>query len=59
LFAGLAPVGGVEMIMAERIVSLSWRLTRVERMRSKAIDVMTTQAEMEAATLSVSKRAYM
>ncbi|MEJ2701961.1 MAG: hypothetical protein P8Z79_05915 [Sedimentisphaerales bacterium] len=47
------------MIMAERIVSLSWRLTRVERMRSKAIDVMTTQAEMEAATLSVSKRAYM
>ena len=40
LMAGLAPVGGVEALLAERIVSLSWRLKRVERMNSEVIDAM-------------------
>ena len=39
LLADLAPVSGVEAMMAERIVSLSWRLKRAERMTSEAIDV--------------------
>ncbi len=47
LFAGLAPVGAVEMMMADRIVSLSWRLKRVERMHSEAIDVLIARAETD------------
>jgi hypothetical protein len=45
LFAGLAPVGGVEAMMAERIVSLSWRLKRAERMNSEVIDVKIARIE--------------
>ena len=45
LMAGLAPVGGVEAMLAERIVSLSWRLKRVERMNSEMIDVMIAKIE--------------
>ena len=37
--AELAPVGMVESMLAERIVSLSWRLQRAERMHNEAIDV--------------------
>jgi hypothetical protein len=48
LLAGLAPVGGVEAMMAERIVSLSWRLKRVERMNSEAIDVMIAKIETDS-----------
>jgi hypothetical protein len=40
LFAELAPVGAVESMLAERFVSLSWRLRRAERMQNQAIDVM-------------------
>ena len=36
----LAPVGPVESMLAERIVSLSWRLIRAGRMQNQAIDVM-------------------
>ena len=36
----LAPVGAVESMLAERIVSLSWRLIRAGRMQNQAIDVM-------------------
>jgi hypothetical protein len=45
LLTGLAPVGGVETMLAERIVSLSWRLKRVERMNSEAVDVMIAKIE--------------
>jgi hypothetical protein len=45
LLSGLAPVGGVEAMVAERIVSLSWRLKRIERMNSEAIDVMIAKSE--------------
>jgi hypothetical protein len=40
LFAELAPVGAVESMLAERFVSLSWRLRRAERMQNQAIEVM-------------------
>jgi len=36
----LAPVGPVESMLAERVVSLSWRLIRTGRMQNQAIDVM-------------------
>jgi len=38
LLAELAPVGLVELMLAERVVSLSWRLKRAERMHSQAVD---------------------
>ena len=38
LLAELAPVGIVESILAERAVSLSWRLQRAERIQNQAID---------------------
>ena len=41
----LAPVGPVESMLAERLVSLSWRLKRVERMQNQAIDVMIERDE--------------
>ena len=34
MFAELAPVGVVEAVLAERAVSLTWRLKRAERMQS-------------------------
>jgi hypothetical protein len=43
LFAELAPVGALESMLAERFVSLSWRLRRAERMQNQAIDVMIAQ----------------
>ena len=48
LLPALAPVGGVESMMAERIVSLSWRLKRVERMNSEVIDVMIAKIETDS-----------
>jgi len=36
----LRPVGAVESMLAERIVSLSWRLQRVERMQNQATDCL-------------------
>jgi hypothetical protein len=36
----LAPVGAVELMLAERIVSLAWRLKRAERMQNQVIDDM-------------------
>ena len=36
--ADLRPVGPMESMLAERIVSLSWRLQRAERLQNEAID---------------------
>jgi hypothetical protein len=41
ILAELAPAGPIESIFAERIVTLSWRLKRAERIQNKAIDAMT------------------
>ena len=45
MLAEVAPVGPVESMLAERLVSLSWRLKRVERMQNQAIDVMIESDE--------------
>jgi hypothetical protein len=38
----LDPVGAMESMLAERIVSLSWRLKRAIRIQNEAIDAMNT-----------------
>ena len=38
--AELCPVGAMESLLAERFVSLAWRLRRAERMQNQAIDEM-------------------
>jgi len=40
LLAELAPVGAMESMLAERIVSLSWRLERAARIQNQTIDAM-------------------
>jgi len=40
MLSEMAPVGAVESMLAERIISLSWRLNRAGRMQNQAIDVM-------------------
>jgi len=45
MIAEVAPVGPVESMLAERYVSLSWRLKRIERMQNQAIDVMIERDE--------------
>jgi hypothetical protein len=40
LLAELAPRGVVELLLAERVVSLWWRLRRAERMQNQAIEDM-------------------
>lgn len=47
LLTDLAAAGGAEEMLAERIVSLSWRLQRVERMHSEALDVLIARAETD------------
>jgi hypothetical protein len=39
----LAPVGQMESVLAERVVSLSWRLQRAERLQSAAFDALYTE----------------
>ncbi len=45
MLADLAPVGAMETMMAERIVSLSWRMDRAARMQDQAIDEMIEALE--------------
>jgi len=40
MLADLAPVGAVETMLAERVISLWWRLRRAERMQNQALDDM-------------------
>jgi len=40
MLAELYPVGAVETMLADRFVSLAWRLKRAERMQNQAIDSM-------------------
>ena len=42
MLAELAPVSPMESMLAERIVSLSWRLKRAGRIQNQAIDAMNT-----------------
>jgi len=47
-FADLAPVGMAESVLAERVISLSWRLRRAVRMQNQSIDVMIAQFETDS-----------
>ena len=40
LLGDLAPAGAVEAVLAERVVSLSWRLRRAERAQNEAFDAL-------------------
>lgn len=42
-----APIGPIETMLAERIVSLSWRLKRVERMQNEALDCLLAEGAAE------------
>ena len=42
MLAELAPAGPMESMLAERIVSLSWRLKRVGRIQNQTIDALNT-----------------
>jgi len=57
LIAELAPVGVIEAMLASRIVSLSWRLRRAERMHNEAIDVMIAKIETNGWQKSLRARA--
>jgi len=39
----LAPAGAMESMLAERVVSLSWRLRRAERVQNEAFDTLITK----------------
>jgi hypothetical protein len=41
----IKPIGPTEILLAERIVSLWWRLERVERIQNQALDVMIERDE--------------
>ncbi len=43
LLAELAPIGPMESILADRIVSLSWRLKRADLIQNQAIDALTEE----------------
>jgi hypothetical protein len=49
----LAPVGQMESVLAERVVSLSWRLQRAERLQSAAFDALDEKHEKQTAVLPV------
>ena len=48
MLAELTPAGMLESVLAERIVSLSWRLQRAVRMHNEAVDVMLARNETNA-----------
>jgi len=40
----LAPVGPMETMLANRVVSLSWRLERAERIQNQTMDILNTKS---------------
>ena len=45
--AELLPVGMIESMLAERVVSLAWRQRRAERMQNESIDVLIAKIETD------------
>jgi len=43
MFGELAPAGAMESMLAERVVGLSWRLRRAERVQNEAFDALLTK----------------
>jgi hypothetical protein len=52
LLGELAPVGLRETMLAERVVSLSWRLQRVERMQNEVFDALLAKGSSPLAKLA-------
>jgi hypothetical protein len=55
MVAEIKPVGPTEILLAERIVGLWWRLERAERIQNQAIDVMIARDEPSPLTKSLQK----
>jgi hypothetical protein len=49
----LAPAGQMESVLAERVVSLSWRLQRAERLQTAAFDALDEKHEKQTPVLPV------
>jgi len=56
MLADLTPDGMLESVLAERIVSLSWRLQRSVRMQNQSTDVMIAQIESDSWHITKRKR---
>ncbi|MCX5647098.1 MAG: hypothetical protein NTZ17_20820 [Phycisphaerae bacterium] len=52
MLAELAPAGQMESMLAQRIVGLSWRLRRAERLQAAAFDKLEDQSEPPELVLS-------
>ena len=52
MLAELAPAGAMEEMLAQRIVDLSWRLRRAERLQAAAYDKIETKSERPEPTMS-------
>ena len=57
MLAELAPLGHTETILAERIVSLSWRLDRAARMQTEALDAIITNKDLASDDLALGRAA--
>ena len=57
MLAEMRPAGYMELMLAERIVSLSWRLRRTERMHNEAIEVFLRR-EVTGPAIGCPKRIY-
>jgi hypothetical protein len=51
----LAPVGVMETILAERVVSLTWRLQRAQRMQTEAMNYLTADRTEDKSLASLLK----
>jgi hypothetical protein len=51
----LAPVGVMETILAERVVSLTWRLQRAQRMQTEAMNYLTADRTQDKSLASLLK----
>ena len=56
LLGELGPVGPVESMLAERIVSLSWRLKRAERIQNEAFDYLIAKGNFNLFGFAKTKR---
>ncbi|MHC4494887.1 MAG: hypothetical protein ACYSYM_03575, partial [Planctomycetota bacterium] len=57
MLAEMRPAGYMELMLVERIVSLSWRLRRTERMHNEAIEVFLRR-EVTGPAIGCPKRIY-
>ncbi|TKJ33686.1 MAG: hypothetical protein CEE38_20080 [Planctomycetes bacterium B3_Pla] len=57
MLAEMRPAGYMELMLAERIVSLSWRLKRAERMHNETIEVFLRR-EVTGPAIGCPKRIY-